>query len=62
MLKLGSFFKREEGVTAIEYAIVVAGVAAVVLIVFASDGPVATALTEVFETLGTTLKGMVSSS
>jgi len=34
------FFKKEEGVTAVEYAIVVAGVAAVVLFIFGSSGPV----------------------
>lgn len=46
-----NFFKKEEGVTAVEYAIVVAGVAAVVLVVFGKDGAVQNLLTGVFNDL-----------
>ncbi|OCG40141.1 hypothetical protein A9G25_08640 [Gilliamella sp. Bif1-4] len=48
---LGKFVKNEQGVTAIEYAIVAAGVATVVFVVFKGDGPVATMLSDVFSTL-----------
>ncbi|WP_218059462.1 Flp family type IVb pilin [Gilliamella sp. App4-10] len=48
---LGKFAKTEEGVTAIEYAIVAAGVAVVVMAVFASGGPVETMLKTIFESL-----------
>jgi pilus assembly protein Flp/PilA len=50
------FVKNELGVTAIEYAIVAAGVAAVVLVIFDKDsGPVHDMLTDVFSTLQTKL-------
>ncbi|HIF3539748.1 TPA: Flp family type IVb pilin [Salmonella enterica] len=42
-------FKRDEkGVTAVEYAIVIAGVAAVVAVIFGEKGAVQTMLTEIF--------------
>lgn len=42
-------FKRDEkGVTAVEYAIVIAGVAAVVAVIFGKDGSVQTMLTDIF--------------
>lgn len=42
-------FKRDEkGVTAVEYAIVIAGVAAVVAVIFGKDGAVQTMLTDIF--------------
>ncbi|EGI5703767.1 Flp family type IVb pilin [Salmonella enterica] len=42
-------FKRDEkGVTAVEYAIVIAGVAAVVAVIFGENGAVQTMLTEIF--------------
>ena len=45
-------FKRDEkGVTAVEYAIVVAGVAAVVAVIFGSGGKVETMLTEIFASI-----------
>jgi pilus assembly protein Flp/PilA len=45
-------FKRDEkGVTAVEYAIVVAGVAAVVAVIFGSGGKVETMLTEIFDSI-----------
>ncbi|WP_392560888.1 Flp family type IVb pilin [Orbus sturtevantii] len=53
------FVKNEAGVTAIEYAIVAAGVAAVVMVIFASNGPVATMLTDVFNALSTKLQSII---
>ncbi|EHT2943737.1 TPA: Flp family type IVb pilin [Escherichia coli] len=45
-------FKRDEkGVTAVEYAIVVAGVAAVVAVIFGSGGKVETMLKEIFDSI-----------
>jgi pilus assembly protein Flp/PilA len=55
---LGKFVKNEQGVTAIEYAIVAAGVATVVFVVFKGNGPVATMLSDVFSTL----KGKVTTT
>lgn len=57
---LQSFFKKEDGVTAIEYAIVVAGIAAVVLVVFGTGGPIETAITDVFTKLKTKLGTLLS--
>lgn len=43
-------FKRDEkGVTAVEYAIVIAGVAGVVTVIFGSGGTVSTMLTDIFD-------------
>lgn len=47
------FSRSENGVTAVEYAIVVAGVAAIVLAVFGTDGPVNDMLKTTFTTLKT---------
>lgn len=61
---LENFAKKEDGVTAVEYAIVVAGVAAVVLVVFSKNGVVDKMLSGVFTTLQsqiTTLMGGTSS-
>lgn len=42
-------FKRDEkGVTAVEYAIVIAGVAAVVAVIFGKEGAVQNMLTDIF--------------
>ena len=57
------FIKNERGVTAIEYAIVAAGVSAVILVIFAKDkGPVKDMLTNVFDSLKTRLSGVISSN
>ncbi|GAA5114658.1 hypothetical protein GCM10023211_24490 [Orbus sasakiae] len=57
---LGKFVKNQQGVTAIEYAIVAAGVAAVVLVIFNKDsGPVFEMLTGVFNALKTKLTGII---
>ncbi|WP_198228785.1 MULTISPECIES: Flp family type IVb pilin [unclassified Gilliamella] len=46
------FIKNERGVTAIEYAIVAAGVSAVILVIFnGTGGPVHDMLNNVFNTL-----------
>lgn len=45
------FVTSEKGVTAIEYAVVVAGVAAVVMVIFGSDGPVKEMLDTTFSSL-----------
>jgi len=58
---LGKFVKNQQGVTAIEYAIVAAGVAAVVLVIFKADGgPVSDMLKGVFDALKTKLTGLIS--
>lgn len=58
---LGKFVKNQQGVTAIEYAIVTAGVAAVVLVIFKADGgPVSDMLKGVFDALKTKLTGLIS--
>lgn len=49
--KIKNFLKKEDGVTAVEYAIVVAGVAAVVLFIFGSTGPVREMLNGTFTAL-----------
>ena len=56
------FFKKEEGVTAVEYAIVVAGVAAVVLFIFGACGPVQTMLDNTFTTLEAKIKTLIGSN
>lgn len=54
------FVKNEQGVTAIEYAIVAAGVATVMLVIFKSDGPVATMLDDVFNNLKDRISTVIS--
>lgn len=54
------FARNQEGVTAIEYAIVAAGVAAVVMVIFASNGPVASMLNNTFGTLGNKLGNIIN--
>ncbi|MDM2843549.1 Flp family type IVb pilin [Citrobacter sp. Cpo090] len=56
---LKDFFKKEEGVTAVEYAIVVAGVAAVVLFIFGTSGPVQSMLKNTFTDLEAKLKTLM---
>jgi pilus assembly protein Flp/PilA len=52
------FFNREDGVTAIEYAVVIAGVAVVTISAFSSEGPVRQALNNVFNQLQTKLNAL----
>lgn len=46
--KMRDFCKDQNGVTAVEYAIVLAGVAAVVAVVFGSNGQVQTMINSLF--------------
>ncbi|NUF48511.1 Flp family type IVb pilin [Gilliamella sp. ESL0250] len=60
---LGKFVKSEQGVTAIEYAIVAAGVAAVVLAIFKGDsGPVHDMLQSVFSSLKNKLTSTIGAA
>ena len=55
------FIKNERGVTAIEYAIVAAGVSAVLLVIFdKANGPVYKMLYSVFTSLQAKLSGLIS--
>ena len=55
------FIKNERGVTAIEYAIVAAGVSAVLLVIFdKANGPVYKMLYSVFTTLQAKLSAIIS--
>lgn len=60
--KVKNFFNREDGVTAIEYAVVVAGVAAIVIVVFGQNGPINAALKGVFSKLQTQLDNLWNTS
>ena len=57
-----NFIKRQDGVTAIEYAIVAAGVAAVVVYVFSDQGSFKSALTGIFTRLSNQLNGLLGGS
>lgn len=46
--RFNKFKHSEKGVTAVEYAIVIAGVAAVVAVIFGTDGEVSTLLKGIF--------------
>lgn len=48
---LKNFFVEEEGASAVEYGVVVALIALLLLVVFASDGPLAGALESLFQTV-----------
>ena len=54
------FKKNEKGVTAVEYALVVAGVAGIVSIIFGTKGPVNTMLTDIFAKVGTAMNQLVT--
>lgn len=56
---INNFRHSEKGVTAVEYAIVIAGVAAVVTVVFGSGGSVQTTLTSVFAAVTTKITALV---
>lgn len=45
------FARNKKGVTAVEYAVVVAGVTAVVLVIFGKQGTVKSMLTHIFSTV-----------
>ncbi|MGG2143500.1 Flp family type IVb pilin [Symbiopectobacterium sp. RP] len=53
-------FKNDQrGVTAVEYAVVAAGVAAVVTVIFGKSGPVTDMLTSIFTKIKTTVVSSV---
>ncbi|EBR4170945.1 Flp family type IVb pilin [Salmonella enterica] len=47
------YLRTNDGVTAVEYAIVVAGIAAIVLFIFGDTGPVKSMLNDTFTNLET---------
>ena len=49
--RVHNYFKDERGVTAVEYAIVLAGVAAVVAVIVGKNGTVQTLLESIFKTV-----------
>ena len=56
----GKFIKNERGVTAIEYAIIAAGISSVLLVIFDKDnGPVRNMLWNVFSSLQSKLTSIV---
>lgn len=56
-----NFKSNEKGVTAVEYAIVIAGVAAIVAVIFNKDsGPVARMLRNIFSTIESTVTANIS--
>ena len=60
-VKLEALRRDERAVTAVEYAIVLAGVAAIVAVVFAPEtGPVAKLLTSIFEGVTTKVDGILN--
>ncbi|MBG6242175.1 MAG: Flp family type IVb pilin [Candidatus Symbiopectobacterium sp. Dall1.0] len=54
-----NFKKDQRGVTAVEYAIVAAGVAAVVTVIFGEEGPVREMLTGIFGKIKTKVESSV---
>lgn len=57
---LGKFIKNEQGVTAIEYAVVAAGIAIVCVAVFKKEGPVDEMLSNTFSTLKSKMETIIS--
>ncbi|EJR0220674.1 MULTISPECIES: Flp family type IVb pilin [Raoultella] len=55
--RIHDFKRNEKGVTAVEYAIVIAGVAAVVAVIFGEDGTVSDLLTGIFSKIETSVNG-----
>ena len=60
--RAGDFIRKQDGVTALEYAIVAAGVASVVLMIFKSDGSFGTALNNVFGNISDKITNLVKDS
>ncbi len=58
--KCKRFIRRNDGVTAVEYAIVVAGVAAIVIFIFGTSGPVRSMLNNTFTDLGTKVTSLIN--
>lgn len=57
--KCKNYLRKNDGVTAIEYAIVVAGVAAIVLFIFGTNGPVKGMLDSTFNKLQTEVSSLM---
>ncbi|EHF1675572.1 Flp family type IVb pilin [Salmonella enterica] len=60
--KCKKYLRTNDGVTAVEYAIVVAGVAAIVIAIFGTGGPVEDVLKTTFTTLKTKVTGLIAGS
>lgn len=60
--KVRGFLKSEKGVTAVEYAIVLAGVAAVVAVIFGKDGTVQDLLESIFKSVSAQVQKSISSN
>lgn len=60
--KCKKYLLKNNGVTAVEYAIVVAGIAAIVLFVFGDKGPVKSMLNDTFTNLETKVSDALKSS
>jgi pilus assembly protein Flp/PilA len=52
---ISRLIKNESGATAIEYGMIAAGMAVIVIAVFASNGPVYTMLSGMFDAVSTTV-------
>lgn len=60
-IAVSEFKTNKKGVTAVEYAVVVAGVTAIVLVIFGKEGTVKQMLTTIFSTIETNVvKGVES--
>ncbi|WP_318388437.1 Flp family type IVb pilin [Enterobacter sp.] len=55
-----NFLKDERGVTAVEYAIVLAGVAAVVAVIFGRNGTVENMIKNIFSTVSAQVQSSMS--
>lgn len=58
--RAADFIRKQDGVTALEYAIVAAGVASVVLFVFSKDGSFGSSIKDVFSTLSSKLSTLMA--
>lgn len=59
--RVHNYFKDEWGVTAVEYAIVLAGVAAVVAVIFGRGGTVENLLKSIFSTVSEQVMSSITS-
>ncbi|ECD4422019.1 Flp family type IVb pilin [Salmonella enterica subsp. enterica] len=59
--KCKKYLLKNNGVTAVEYAIVVAGIAAIVLFIFGDKGPVKSMLNDTFTNLETKVSNALNS-
>lgn len=59
--RVHNYFKDERGVTAVEYAIVLAGVAAVVAVIFGKGGTVENLLKSIFSTVSEQVMSSITS-